>query len=409
MTEGGPVVTSPSGSGTAGAGAACAGAAGAGAACAGAAGAGAAGAGAAGAGAAGSGTAGRRERLTVSALGEDGLVGSVIARYAPAPVGVLVGPGDDAAVLDVPGRTVVSTDTLVEGYDFRQDWSTAHDVGVKTAAQNLADIAAMGATPIALVVSLATPGDLPSEWAVDLSDGLAAECARCGAAVVGGDVSQAGEIVITGTAVGALSGPAVLRGGARPGEVVALAGITGHSAAGLALLQAGLDVTADPVLSALVRAHLAPQPQYGAGPVAARSGATAMIDTSDGLVRDARRVAEASAVVVDLDPQALLPGEELLAAASALGEERAAVGWVLSGGEDHALLACFPAGTVVPEPFRVIGVVRAADPPQEEGKLDPPQGEGTLATGRQGRGAQRPGVLLGGHPYAGGEGWLHFT
>lgn len=380
MTEGGPGATSPAGSGTAGSGTV--------------------GSGTAGSETAGSGTAGPRERLTVSALGEDGLVGSVIARYAPTPAGVLVGPGDDAAVLDVPGWTVVSTDTLVEGYDFRRDWSTAYDVGVKTAAQNLADIAAMGAVPLALVVSLATPGDLPADWAVDLSDGLAAECARVGAAVVGGDVSQAGEVVITGTAVGVLSGPAVLRGGARPGEVVALAGTTGPSAAGLALLEAGLDVTADPVLSALVRAHLAPQPQYGAGPAAAKGGATAMIDTSDGLVRDARRVAEASAVVLDLDPQALLPGEELLAAASALGKERAAVGWVLSGGEDHALLACFPAGTVVPEPFRVIGVVRAADLPR---------GEDVRATAQQGEGAQRPGVLLGGRPYTGGEGWLHFT
>jgi thiamine-monophosphate kinase len=349
----------------------------------------------------GIGDGGIGDRLTVSALGEDGLVSSVIARYVPvASAGVLVGPGDDAAVLDVPGRTVVSTDTLVEGYDFRRDWSTAHDVGVKTAAQNLADLAAMGATPFALVVSLATPGDLPADWARELADGLAGECARGGAVVVGGDVSQAGEIVITGTAVGVLSGPAVLRGGARPGEVVAIAGVTGPSAAGLALLQAGVEVSADPVLSGLLRAHLAPQPPYPAGPAAARGGATAMIDTSDGLVRDARRVAEASGVVLDLDPQALLPGEELLVAAAALGEERAAADWVLSGGEDHALLACFPAGAAVPAPFRAIGVVRDAAPGREgEARARSPRGEG----------ARRPGVLLGGRSYTGAEGWLHFT
>jgi thiamine-monophosphate kinase len=333
---------------------------------------------------------------TVAALGEDGLVRGVIARYAPPPAGVLVGPGDDAAVLDLPGRSVISTDTLVEGYDFLRTWSSAHDVGVKTAAQNLADVAAMGATPFALVVSLATPGDLPAAWARDLADGLADECARAGAAVVGGDVSQAGEIVVTGTAVGLLPGPAVLRSGARAGDVVALAGVTGPSAAGLALLQAGHSVGESAVgesatldgHAGLVRAHLAPRPDYPAGVVAAAAGATAMIDISDGLLRDARRVAEASGVVLDLDPAALAPAADLLAAASTLGDEGLAFGWVLSGGEDHALLACFPAGVAVPAPFRPIGEVRALG------------AAGTMGAA---------GVLVGGKAYDGVEGWRHFT
>jgi thiamine-monophosphate kinase len=324
---------------------------------------------------------------TVAALGEDGLVRGVIARYAAPPAGVLVGPGDDAAVLDLPGRSVISTDTLVEGYDFLRAWSTAHDVGVKTAAQNLADVAAMGATPFALVVSLATPGDLPAVWARELADGLADECTRAGAAVVGGDVSQAGEIVVTGTAVGLLAGPAVLRSGARAGDVVALCGVTGLSAAGLALLQAGYDVAGDRH-AGLVRAHLAPRPTYPAGVAAAAAGATAMIDTSDGLLRDARRVAEASGVVLDLDPAALAPAADLLAAASTLGDEGLAFGWVLSGGEDHALLACFPAGVAVPAPFRPIGEVRALG------------AAGTMGAA---------GVLVGGKAYDGVEGWRHFT
>jgi thiamine-monophosphate kinase len=346
---------------------------------------------------------------TVAALGEDGLVRGVIARYAPPPAGVLVGPGDDAAVLDLPGRSVISTDTLVEGYDFLRTWSSAHDVGVKTAAQNLADVAAMGATPFALVVSLATPGDLPAVWARDLADGLADECARAGAAVVGGDVSQAGEIVVTGTAVGLLPGPAVLRSGARAGDVVALAGVTGPSAAGLALLRAGHSAGESAAgesaagesaagesathdgHAGLVRAHLAPRPDYPAGVVAAAAGATAMIDISDGLLRDARRVAEASGVVLDLDPAALAPAADLLAAASTLGDEGLAFGWVLSGGEDHALLACFPAGVAVPAPFRPIGEVRA------QGEAGPMGAIGAA------------GVLVGGRPHDGVEGWRHFT
>lgn len=333
-----------------------------------------------------SGVTGGAAGATVAALGEDGLIGSMIARYAPPPPGVLVGPGDDAAVLDLPGRSVISTDTLVEGYDFLRTWSTARDVGVKTAAQNLADVAAMGARPFALVVSLATPGDLPAAWARELADGLAAECARAGAAVVGGDVSQSGEIVITGTALGLLAGPAVLRSGARAGDVVALAGVTGPSAAGLALLRAGVEAAGQTVLAELVRAHLAPQPEYAAGPIAAAAGATAMIDTSDGLLRDARRVAEASGVVLDLDPQALIPGEDLRAAEAALpgrtsGATASAVDWALTGGEDHALLACYPPEVPLPAPFRRIGLVHAAP---------------------------EAGVLVGGRVYGGPEGWRHF-
>lgn len=359
---------------------------------------------------------------TVAAVGEDGLIDRVIARYPPPPSGVLVGPGDDAAVLELSGRSVICTDTLVEGHDFLLAWSGAHDVGVKVAAQNLADVAAMGAVPVALVVSLAAPGDLPVAWARDLADGVAAECARAGAAVVGGDVSPAAQLVVTGTAVGVLPGPAVLRCGARPGDVIALAGVSGLSGAGLALLRAGIDVTGRPDLSALVRTHLAPEPDYPAGPLAAAAGATAMIDTSDGLLRDARRVAEASGAVLDLDPERLVPGAQLRAAAAALGEPQLALQWVLSGGEDHALLACFPPGTALPQPFRAIGAVRAAGD-RPGGRASDRTGEGSPVPGVPSvpdalSGSDAPsvpdalsgsGVLVGGRPYRGAEGWQHFT
>src|SRR3954451_13631213 len=231
-------------------------------------------------------------------LGEDALIASIVRRFGPQPGGLVVGPGDDAAVLDVAGALVVSTDTVVEGVDFRRDWSGGADVGGKVAAQNLADVAAMGARPLALVVSLTAPGDLPVGWADALAQGLDDECRRAGAAVAGGDVSQGKEIVVTGTALGVLDGSPVLRSGARPGDVVALSGVTGPSAAGLALLTAGIADRAAP----LVRSHLAPQPSYAAGPDAARAGAHALIDTSDGLLRDAGRIAAASGVRIDLDP-----------------------------------------------------------------------------------------------------------
>ncbi len=324
-------------------------------------------------------------------VGEDGLVRAVLGRYRPPPPFLLVPAGDDAAVLEVPqgsgSRLVVSTDTLVEGADFRRDWSGGHDVGVKLAAQNLADVAAMGARPLALVVSLAAPPDLPLDWATALADGLDAETARAGAAVAGGDVSQSAQLVITGTALGVLEGPAVLRSGARPGDVVALAGRTGPSAAGLALLLAAGSpaAAAGLVLSAsgLVEAHLAPRPGYAAGPDAAGAGATALIDISDGLLRDAGRVARASGVALDLDPAALAPPDDLVAAAGALGDAALALGWVLTGGEDHALLACFPPDVDVPAPFDVVGRVLEAH--------------------------DEPGVLVGGSAWTGPDGWHHFA
>jgi thiamine-monophosphate kinase len=296
----------------------------------------------------------------------------------------IVGNGDDAAVLRLPdSRVVATTDMLVENRHFRLEWSTGADVGVKAAAQNLADVAAMGAIPVALLVGLAAPRDLPVAWAEELAGGLALEAGRAGAHVVGGDLSGADEIVVSVTALGTLAGAApVTRGGARPSDVVAVTGRLGRAAAGLALLGAGL---AEP--AGLIAAQRRPAPPYEAGPEAAALGATAMIDTSDGLVQDLGHVAAASGVAIDLDTARLRPGPELAAAARAL--ERAAnsaggpaaagspaaqwgsaaaelgpagsapgLGWVLSGGEDHALAATFPRNIALPSHWTVIGEVR---------------------------------------------------
>ena len=189
----------------------------------------------------------REGPITVSDLGEFGLIAALAARFPSAP-GTLVGIGDDAAVLQAPdGRVVASTDLLVENRHFRRDWSSAREIGGKAAAQNLADIAAMGAVPTALLVGLAAPADLPVAWAEDMAAGLADECSRVGATVAGGDLSGAPLIMLAVTALGDLGGRApVTRAGARPGDVVAVAGVLGQSAAGLALLQAGLSEPAGP-------------------------------------------------------------------------------------------------------------------------------------------------------------------
>ncbi len=290
----------------------------------------------------------------------------MLARILPlAPHGpaTLLGPGDDAAVVAAPdGRVVATADVLVEGRDFRFDLSTGEDVGWKAAAQNLADVAAMGARPTGLLVSVAAPPDLDVAWLEGLVRGLAACCAGTGAGLVGGDLSSAEEVVVAVTALGDLGGRApVLRSGARPGDVLAHAGVLGHSAAGLDLLLAGL---ADAVPEA-VAAHRRPRPPLAAGVAAALGGASAMLDVSDGLVRDAGRIAAASGVHLDLHVEDLTDGvdEVLQAAEVALGtakdkdQDRRRWAWQMAGGEDHGMLAAFPAGAELPLGFRRIGSV----------------------------------------------------
>jgi thiamine-monophosphate kinase len=312
-------------------------------------------------------------------LGEFGLIAAIKA-LLPVGSAQILGIGDDAAVVRAPDRRVVATtDLLVEGRHFRRDWSGAFDIGAKAAAENLADIAAMGATPTALLVGLATPGDLAVTWAEDLARGLADECSRAGASVVGGDVSGADSVMLAVTALGDLAGrEPVTRSGARAGDLLAVAGRLGRSAAGLALLEAGLAGTigsdvADVAgvtgaeaaaagtagaaeLAGLVADQRRPRPPYDAGPEAADLGATSMIDISDGLVADLRHVAEASGVLVDIDSERLPPDSALRSAAAVLGAD--SLRWMLTGGEDHALAATFPRGTVLPGRWAVIGEVR---------------------------------------------------
>jgi thiamine-monophosphate kinase len=313
--------------------------------------------------------------MTISDLGEFGLIEAISAAL-PRSDRTIVGIGDDAAVLTAPdARVVATTDLLVEGRHFRRDWSGPADIGAKAAAQNFADIAAMGADPVALLVGLAAPGDLAVAWARDLVAGLAAECARAGATVAGGDVSGAETILLAITALGDLGGrDPVTRSGARPGDVLAYAGVLGESAAGLALLEAGLTEPA-----ALIAAHRRPAPPYPAGPGAAALGATAMIDVSDGLLADAGHLARASGVQIDIDT-GRLPGDPALAAAATALGQASGLDWVLTGGEDHALAATFPAGRALPSYWTVIGQVRA---------------------GR--------GVLVDGNQVTGRAGWNHFS
>lgn len=298
------------------------------------------------------------QESTLANLGESESLRRTIGRLIQGEY-TLVGPGDDAAVIRAPdSRYVVTTDTLIEGHDFKLEWSTGFDLGFKAIASNVADVAAMGAKPTALVVAIALPGNTNISWLEAFADGLNAAMTELapGAEVVGGDIARSEQVFISVTAHGDLEGrEPVLRSGAKPGDVLAVAGTLGKAAAGLAILQSEI---AD-VISAfdeLVDIQLRPVPPIAAGVIAAHAGATSMLDISDGLARDAHRIAKASGVSIEIDSKELQGFEATLEqAAMRLGVHSS--DWVRFGGEDHSLLATFPSSAIIPREFKPIGRV----------------------------------------------------
>ncbi|MGV8910034.1 MAG: thiamine-phosphate kinase [Propionicimonas sp.] len=290
--------------------------------------------------------------MTLGELGEFALIERITAGLgASGPV--VLGVGDDCAVLRLAGDLAVSTDTMVEGVHFRTDWSSAADVGRKAVAACVADAEAMGAAPVGLVVSLAAPRTTPVEWVDGFAAGVREECANAGVQLVGGDTTSAAQIVITATVLADLGGvPPVKRSGARPGQVLAMVGRLGWAAAGVAVLGRGFRSP-----RAVVLAHRVPEVPYGQGRVAAEAGATALIDVSDGLLADLAHIARASGVVLDVDTAAFEVAEPQKAVAAAIGGGDP-LHFQLTGGDDHALIGTFDAGDV-PDGWRVIGRVLA--------------------------------------------------
>jgi thiamine-monophosphate kinase len=260
---------------------------------------------------------------------------------------------------------VASTDLLIENRHFRRDWSTANDIGHKAAARNFADIVAMGAVPTALLVGFAGPGSLDVEWVDGLVAGLREECGEVGAAVVGGDVTAADVVMLGITALGDLQGrDPITIDGARPGDVVAVSGRLGWAAAGFAVLSRGFR---SPV--SVVSAHRRPELAYAEGPNAAALGATAMTDVSDGLVADLGNIAEASGVRIDVRADALDVAAKLREVGAALNVDPLV--WVVTGGDDYALAATFPNGTLLPDSWRVIGLVGDGEGVRVDGRRWP--------------------------------------
>ncbi|MHA3684979.1 thiamine-phosphate kinase [Leucobacter sp. HY1908] len=302
-------------------------------------------------------------------MGEQRVLARVLAKLESARQATL-GPGDDCAVLanGHDSESVVTTDTMIEGPDFRLAWHSGYELGWKLAATNLSDVAAMGAEPTALTLALAVPQTTPVTLLEEIAEGANAACRALapGCGVVGGDLGTAPVIMAAVTALGRVpEGAAVTRSGARVGDTVAYAGELGLAGLGLSLLFAEATdadgAACDRALPRLWEEHaevlaaqLAPTPPIPLGRAARLAGASAMMDVSDGLSLDAARLARASRVTLHLDSTALQ---------ASFGDQYGVdvpLTAMLNGGEDHGLLATFPPGRALPGGFHAIGLVEAA-------------------------------------------------
>jgi thiamine-monophosphate kinase len=278
-------------------------------------------------------------------MSEFELLARMRERLPPPGPRVRVGSGDDAAVTVPGGTTVTSVDALVDGVHFRRDQASLAQIGAKALAAALSDLAAMAAEPGEAYVVLGVPPDLDEDGCLELLDGLTELAVATGTSLAGGDVTRAPSLTLAITVVGHASGleQLVTRSGGRPGEVLVVTGELGAAAAGLLMLEqpdsaAGLGAEEK---AALLARQLEPRPRLDAGRALARSGATAMIDISDGLGGDAAQLARASGVGARIDASTLPVAPGVAEVAVAAGREP--LDLAVSGGEDYELLAALPA------------------------------------------------------------------
>lgn len=294
---------------------------------------------------------------------------AIVEALGPAAEGI----GDDCAVLPVGGVTLaVSTDVSVEGVHFRRDWLSMEEVGFRATASALSDLAAMGADATGVLVALVLPRASANGDVTAVMRGAADAAVQAGTCIVGGDLSSGPAWSVGVTVLGTCE-RAVMRAGARPGDGVWVSGALGAARAALAALEAGADP--GPARAAFARPPL----RLALGRWLARHGATAMLDLSDGLAGDARHLAAAGAVRLDLDLDRLPLGPGVARAAELARMEPAR--FAALGGEDYELLVTFPPA---------FGEADAARGAAETGV--PLTRIGTV---REGEGVQ---LLLGGRP-----------
>lgn len=275
-------------------------------------------------------------------LGEFGLIDRVAQILGVPSVEVVVGIGDDSAVLRCSQDFLLlfTTDALLEGVHFRQDFSLPEDVGWKTVAVNISDISAMGGMPTFGVLTLGLPSDTPLEWVEGFYRGVAESARAFGVEIVGGDTTASQQGVVINLALLGTVEPEclVLRQGAQIGDLVGVTGTLGDAAAGLALLKAGIQ---SPEWDRCYRAHRRPLPRLAEARSAVKTRQIhSMIDLSDGLAGDLRRIGQGSGVGAIVEISRIPLSLECQRAAEALGQSP--LEWALYGGEDYELLMTFP-------------------------------------------------------------------
>jgi thiamine-monophosphate kinase len=290
-------------------------------------------------------------------LNEFEVIRRISALLPPAPTDVLLPLGDDCAVLKIgDSMWAAASDMLVSGHHFK-DWATPEDVGYKAVAVNASDVAAMGGIPRFVLASGGAPDP---ETALRCSQGVLEACEGFDIYPLGGDTTRADALTVDVAILGELATQPVLRSGASPGDLLAVTGVLGASAAGLLALERGMNGQ-----ERLIRRCLRPEPRLEAGRVAAMLGATAMIDLSDGLASDVRQVCDQSKVGCKVDLDLLPINDDTSELARSLEHDPEIL--AATGGEDYELLICAPGpvldalATNVEVPLTLIGEITESD------------------------------------------------
>ncbi len=276
-------------------------------------------------------------------LSEDELIEAIRRVLSGEEPGVVVGLGDDAAVVERgTGQTVLTTDLLVEGVHFELGSISPRDLGWKSIVVNVSDVAAMAASPRYALASIGLSPQVEASWVMELYGGMRAACEEHAIALVGGDTNRSPAVVISVAVTGEVApGRAVLRSTAQPGDVIVVTGELGAAAGGLALSRAhpsrAADALSQPWGRELVGALERPTARVGEGQTLAGAGATAMMDLSDGLAKDLGRLCRASGVGARVELERVPVARSLRAAAETLGLDPLEL--AIGGGEDYELLA----------------------------------------------------------------------
>jgi thiamine-monophosphate kinase len=290
-------------------------------------------------------------------LNELEVIRRISALLPPAPPEVLVPVGDDCAVLKIGESTwVAASDMLTYGHHFKA-WAPPESVGYKAVAVNASDVAAMGGTPRFVLTS---GGASDPDIALRCFEGVVEACEEFGVYPLGGDTTRADALTVDVAILGQLEGQPILRSGAKPGDFLALTGELGAGAAGLLALEKDMSG-----YERLVRRYLRPEPRIEVGRLAAELGANAMIDLSDGLASDMRRVCDQSGVGCQVDLDLLPVEDDTRDLARSLGHDPAVL--AATGGEDYELLISAPERVLdaladnLGVPLTIIGEVTQSD------------------------------------------------